>query len=144
MPGSNFSQQNFGFRGRKLQNPASFPLNQMKMVAVPSRLVAGPPTAKIPALQNTLGLQQPYRAVDRGQRNTIIEGIGAAVQLIHIWMVGRLREYTGNNPARASHLQPVRYAQALDAYIHLESCELISLSGPAFQSPQHDNHPSRT
>ena len=54
-------------------------------------LITGAPAAQIAPFQNALGLQQPHRAVYGGERNPVIDGIGAAMQFIHIWVIGRLR-----------------------------------------------------
>ncbi len=102
----------------EFDHPSGIDVDQMVMVAMLGRLVAGARPAEIVALQDALFLQQPHRAVDGGDGDLRVEGGGAAVQLLHVGMVRSLGEDTGDHAALPGHLEPALDAQTLDPALH--------------------------
>ena len=99
----------------ELDHPAGVDVDQVVVVAVLGRLVAGAAAAEIAPLQDALLLQQPHRAVDRGDRDARVQRAGAAIQFLDVGMVGGLGQHPRDDPALAGHLEASFDAQALDA-----------------------------
>ena len=74
----------------ELDHLAGIDVDQVIVVAVLGRLVAGAAAAEVAALEDALLLQQAHRAIDRGDRDLRIECAGAAVQLLDVGMIGGL------------------------------------------------------
>ena len=115
--------QTLMFRVLEFDDFAGFHVDQVVVVAMLGRLVAGASAAEIPALEDPVLLEQTDRAVDGGDRDVRIEGSGAAVQFLDVGMVGRVRQDTGDDPPLSGHLEAPFDAQAFDARFHPIPCD---------------------
>lgn len=84
------------------------------MMAVPRWLVASTPFAEIMALDDTSALKQAHGAIDRRQRDAGVAGAGAAMDLLHVGVVFRLRQDLGDDAALAGHAHAPLGAEPLD------------------------------
>ena len=65
--------------------------------------VARAAIAEIVPLDDAAFLEQAHRAVDRGDGDMRIDGVGATIEFLDIGMVGRLAEYTRDDPTLIGH-----------------------------------------
>ena len=99
----------------ELDHLAGVDIDQVVVRAMLGRLVAGAGAAEIVALEDALLLQQPDRAVDRGDGDMGVALMRAAVQFLDIRVVGAFGQDAGDQPALPGHLQAALDAQPLDA-----------------------------
>ena len=78
------------FRVLKLNDFTGLDIDQVVMRAVLGRFITGTPTAEVAALQNTLFLEQPDCAVNRCNRDMLIERGGPPIKLFDVRMIAGL------------------------------------------------------
>ncbi len=110
--------QGLDLRVAELDHLAGVEVDQMVVVLPVRILVSSTAITKFQPVQNPRFFKQLHRAVDRRQRNTVIDGIGAGVQLLHIRVIKALLQHLGDGPARAGHAQTMGLAAGNDRIGH--------------------------
>src|ERR1700712_1073775 len=87
-PGRDFLQQRLMLGVGEFDDLAGLDVDQVVVMAVLGGFVAGPAAAEIAAFQDALLLEQPDRAIDRGDRYPLVQRRGAAIQFLDVGMVG--------------------------------------------------------
>ena len=120
----------------ELDHLAGIDVDQVVVVAMLGRLVAGAAAAEVAALEDALLLQQAHRAVDRGDRDPRVECAGAAIQFLDVRMIGCLGQHPCDDPTLPGHLEASFDAQALDAQFHRIPSDQPSPAGSPGASPR--------
>jgi len=89
-------------------------IDEMVVVALTQLLIACPAGAKIMSLHDTGILEQFDGAIDRGDRNPIVDGGAAAKQLLDIRMIAGSCQHARNNPPLLGHAHPLGDALGLN------------------------------
>ena len=87
----------------------------MIVVAVAHLLVAGAALAEIVPLDDAGVLEQLHRAIDRRDRDLVVDRDAAAIQFLDVGMIGGLRQHARDDAALLGHAHAGRGAARLDA-----------------------------
>src|SRR5262245_40459241 len=98
---------------RELDDLSGLDVDQVIVVAKPSRLVAGPPVSEIVTLEDTRPFEQAHGPIDGGQRDAGVTRRRPAVDLLYIGVIVGLGEHLGDGPALARHAHALLGAEAL-------------------------------
>src|SRR5690606_13039705 len=98
----------------ELDHVSRFEIDQMIVVLASRLLIAPPPGAELVSLEDPLRLEELQRPVDRRQRNSRVDLIGAAEDLDDIRVVLRFREDARDRTPLIGHPQPSLTAEPLD------------------------------
>ena len=88
----NLPLQGFEFGIDEFDDLTAFDIDKVIVVRFGGGFVTGAAIAEIMPVKNAGFLEQPYRAVDRGDRNARIFGRGARMQRFDVWMIGAARK----------------------------------------------------
>src|SRR5579862_197411 len=88
----------------ELDNPAALQIDQVIVMIARHFFIARAAVAEIVAGENIGLLEQPHRAVDRGDADPRVDHGGAAVDLLDIRVVGRIRQHPRDDAALLGHL----------------------------------------
>ena len=86
----------------------------MIVVAVGHLLVTCAPVAKVVAFDDAGILEQPYRPVDRGNRDAVVDRGATPVELLDVGMIVGGGEYPRDHAALLGHPHPLGGAQRFD------------------------------
>jgi hypothetical protein len=101
--------------GRELDHLAVAQIDQMVVVAVAHLLVARAALAEIVSLDDAGVLEQLYRAVDRRDRDLVVDRDAAAIQFLDIGMIHGFRQHARDHAALLGHAHAGGSATRLDA-----------------------------
>ena len=113
-PAGDLGLQRLDLLGAELDDVAGLEVDEVVVVLAGRLLVAGAAVAEIEPLDDALGLEELHGAVDRRERDALVDRRRAAVQLDDVGMVRGLIEDAGDDPALAGHAQAALAAGALD------------------------------
>ena len=103
----------------ELDDAPGLDVYEVVVMAARGGLVAPAAGSEIVPLQDALGLEQPQRAVDGGERDASIDGVRAPVHLLNVGVVLGGGEHAGNHAPLARHAQALVGAELLDATCRL-------------------------
>src|SRR6202040_1469488 len=91
------------FLGGEFDHLAVAQIDQVVVVAVAHLLVAGAALAKIVPLDDACVLEQLHRAINRRDRDLVVDGDAAAIQFLDIRVIFRLRQHARDDAALLGH-----------------------------------------
>ena len=100
------------------------------VMLVAGLLVARAAIAEVVALDDAGLFEQPHGAIDGGDRDVRIDGVGAAIELFHIGMVDRGRQHARDDAALVGHAHVLLDAEFFDPVQTLPSVSCWIDRGP--------------
>src|SRR5512147_1163004 len=115
VPLGDLSLQHLDLGTAKLDDFAGLNVDKMIVVIFAGFFVARATITEIVPLEDARFLEQADSAIYGGDAYAWIDAHSPSIHLFDVWMIGRIGEDPGDDPALAGHLHPFFQAKMLDS-----------------------------